>query len=142
MAPPTGPPRSLKKLRWTSTAFWSRATLTPSTQVSTRARSISPAPVGTEHAGEGGSPWWEQNQAAEELPGDHVTSIFLTFRLLHLTQSQVLGSDDWVEGLHVGSVDEDGMLRGAPLGRQVRPGLIPVVADQPGTQMSLALAHS
>lgn len=59
--------------------------------------------------------------------------IFLTFSLLHLTKSQVLGSDYWVKGLHVRGVDGDRMLRGALLGPQARPGLIPVVADKSRT---------
>lgn len=63
--------------------------------------------------------------------------IFLTFSMLHLTKSQVLGSDYWVEGLHVRGVDDDRMLCGATLGRQARPGLIPVVADKSKTEVRL-----
>lgn len=31
--------------------------------------------------------------------------IYLTFSVFHFTQSEVMGSDYWVEGLHVRSVD-------------------------------------
>lgn len=62
--------------------------------------------------------------------------VFLTFSLFHFTQSEVLGSDDWVKGLHVRGVDAHRVLSWALLGWQGSLGFIRAVADKSRKQIN------
>lgn len=56
-----------------------------------------------------------QSSVRWKAPNKTWVTIFLTFNVFHFTQSEVLGSEYWVKGLHRRSVDAHRILGGALL---------------------------